>query len=108
MPVVGVYAPAVARHTVDAVGVAQAIVDVHYYDRVVGVDINVVGVVSRGVEHVTVDSRNETYTFGTFFFEVDLSFGSSVFRINNECVPFFAIRSAHKGYTELIGCLNGE
>lgn len=65
--------PAVLLNTIDAVGIAADIIDVHYTDAVVGVDSDVVHIVGRTGKHVTVDSGNEALTLYALFLEVYLA-----------------------------------
>lgn len=71
--IITVDAPTILLDAIDAVGVARHIIDVHYADTVIGVDGDVVGVVCRTVENVSVDASNESGTLSTFLFEVDLA-----------------------------------
>lgn len=67
---IAVDAPTILLDAIDAVGVAGHIIDVHHADAVVGVDGDVVGVVCRTVEDVSVDAGNESGSLSTFLLPI--------------------------------------
>ena len=67
---IAVDAPTILLDAIDAVGVAGHIIDVHHADTVVGVDGDVVGVVSRTVENVSVDAGNGSGSLSTFLLPI--------------------------------------
>jgi hypothetical protein len=59
---IAVDAPAVFLDTIDALGVADIVIDIHHDDAVVCIDIYLVGVVGRCGEDIAVDSFHEALT----------------------------------------------
>ena len=66
-------APAVLLDAVDALRVADDVVDVHDEHRVVGVDVDVIDIVCRAVEAVAVSTLYEALAFLALLFEVQLA-----------------------------------
>ena len=66
-------APTVLLYAVDAVGIGADIVDVHHHYRVVRIDIDVINVIRRTLEIVTVDALDETLAFLSLLLEINLS-----------------------------------
>lgn len=75
-------APAVFLNAVDTLGIAHIVVDVHHKDRIIGIDVNLVGVVCRTFEPVAVNTIDEALTCGTFLLKVNLTV-VLVLRIDN-------------------------
>ena len=66
-------APAVLLDAVDALGVGTDIVDVHHQYTVVGVDVDVVGVVCRTGEVIAVGGFDKAFPIFTLLLEVHLT-----------------------------------
>ena len=73
--VIAIHAPAVELRTIDSVGVAYLVVDIHHENRVVGVDVDMIGIIRRRIEHIAVDGLDETFAFRAFFLEINLTAG---------------------------------
>ena len=80
---VGIDAPTVAGSAIDTVGITKKVVDVQHQDRIVGIDIDVIGVVGRGGEDITVNIGNIADTALALLLEVNLS-GSGRLGMNGE------------------------
>lgn len=102
---IAVDAPAVLLHAVDAVGVANDIVDVEDKDRVVDINIYVVRPIQRSRKEVTINIRYETYS--SLLLEVHLSH-ISIFGIDDERVEDIRTGIACYGYTKLILSATGD
>ena len=92
-------------HSVDAVGVRYIIVNIEDTHRVIGIDVDVIDIVRRGVEHVSVDGFDEAFSGCTFFLKIDFAFGCTL-GVDNDGVVFLAVRSTAEGDAELIGSLS--
>ena len=80
-------------YAIDAVGVGDIVVDIEHHDRVVGIDVDVVGVVRRCVKDIAVNSFDEPFSRWSFFLKIDFAFGG-ILGIEDERVVFLAIRPA--------------
>jgi Na+-transporting NADH:ubiquinone oxidoreductase subunit NqrA len=100
--------PAVTRYAVDTVGICHAVIDIHRYHGIIGIDINMIDIIRGLIELIAVDGSDKAFPFGALFLEIDLALGASVLGIDNEGVPFLAIRTTSEGYTELIGTFDGK
>ena len=111
--------PAILLYAIDTLGVGTYIVDVGHDNRVVSVNVDVVGVVGGTVEPVAVDSLNEALAIDFFFsaliiflqaiallLEVDLA-TVLVFGIDDQSVIVFWIGAAYERDAELVPVVRG-
>ena len=66
-------APTVLLDAIDALGIGTDIIDVEHKYGVVGIDIDMIRIVSWTFEPVTVYSFNETFACGTFLLEIEFA-----------------------------------
>ena len=64
--------PAVLLDAIDAVGIANGIVDIHHADTIVGIDGDVIHVVTWTSEVVSINAINETLATIAFFSKLTL------------------------------------
>ena len=94
-------APAILLDAVDTLGISADIIDVHGQNGVVGIDVDVVYIVSGTLEPVTVDALDEAFTSRAFLLEVYLPM-VLIFRIDNHCVILLRVSAANEGNAKLI------
>ena len=93
--------PAVFLDAVDALCVGADIVDIERQNRVVGIDVDVVDIVSRSREVVAVGSLDEALAFLTLLFEVYLA-AVFPFGIHNHRIVLLGVGAANERYAELV------
>ena len=88
---VAVDAPAILLDAIDTVGVADIVIHVHHHDAVVSIDINLIDIVIRTSETITVDALDEALAIDNnfLFFAVFINI-------------FFYARIGMKKYSELV------
>ena len=96
-----VYTPAVLLDSVDTLGVGTNIIDVHHNNRIVGVDVDVIDIVSWTLEIVAVDAFNESLAGSAFLFEVYLT-PVFTFGIYHHGVVLIRVSTTNQTDTELV------
>ena len=112
-------APEVLLDAVDALGVADIIINIHDHDGVVGIDVYLVGVVCGAVEAVAVDAADEALAIGlglgavvgglnaiAFLLEVDFA-PVLVLGVEDHGVVVVGVCAAHEGDAELVPVVGG-
>ena len=107
-------APAVFLYAIDALGVGTYIVDVGHDNRVISVDVDVVGVIGGTCEPIAVDALDEALAIDLYFFafivflqaialllKVNLA-AVLIFGIDHQRVVKFGISAAHERDAELV------
>ena len=100
-----IYAPAVLLCTIDAVCIAAYVVDIHNGNTVIRVNSDMINIISRTREVISVSSCNESHSCFAFLLEINLTC-IVILRINNHRVILLRITSTDEGNAELIsvGC----
>jgi len=65
--------PTILLDTIYTLRVGTYIVDIHRKNRIIGIDINVIDIIGRTIEHIAVGSLDESLAFLTFLLEVHLT-----------------------------------
>ena len=77
--------PAVLLDAIDAVGIANGIVDIHHADTIVGVDGNIIHVITWTSKVISINAFNESLATIAFFLKVNLATAIALW-IDNHCV----------------------
>ena len=99
--IIAIDTPTVLLNTIDAVGIAADIIDVHHTDTVVGVDSDVVHIVGRTGKHVAINTGNEALTLYALLLKVYLSV-VLILWIDNHGVILLGVRATNHRDTKLI------
>ena len=97
-------APAVLLDAIDALGVADIVVDIHDEHGVVGVDVNLIGVVCGTVETVAVDAADEALAIGLGFGTVFVLLDADSLLLEVDLTPVFVLGVEDHGVVELGVC----
>lgn len=98
---IAVDAPTILLDAIDAVGVAGHIINIHDTDTVVGVDSDMVDVVRRAVEDISINACDGTCALGTFLLKVDLA-RIVALGVDDECVILLRVTASDKRNTEAV------
>ena len=95
--------PAVFLQSVDTLRGTIFTIDIHDNHRIVGVDINLVGIVGRTGEDISVGTYDKSLALAAFLFEVYLAATILPLRINHERLIFCCVGATYEGNAPFVG-----